>query len=91
MPPIMSLSHSIVKREAGFAGDQIWWRLRITQGLREVWQMTGVTNAKIARVAARGVAPNDWYWSLKGGLSIVFRYEADALKAAERFDENVTR
>ncbi len=68
-----------MERETGPSSDQVWWRLRVTQGLRDVWQMVGVTNADLARVVAHGVASNDWYWSsLRDGLSVVFRHEADA-------------
>jgi hypothetical protein len=85
LPTITAHPYSLVERETGPSGDQVWWRLRVTQQLREVWQMLGVTNADLARVVAHGVASNDWYWSLRSGLLVVFRHETDALKAAERF------
>ncbi len=76
----------LVERVTGPSGDQVWWRLRVTLAVREVWQMIGVTSdADLAKIVAQGVASNDWHWTLKDGLSVVFRHEADALKAAELF------
>jgi hypothetical protein len=74
-----------VEREVGSSGDQVWWRLRIAESSREVYQMMGLESDDLAKTVAHGVASNDWYWSLPGGLSVVFRHEADAFKAAEWF------
>lgn len=82
LPTITTHPHPIVEREMGPSGDQVWWRLRMTQELRDVWQMVGVANADLSRIVAHGVASNDWYWSLHGGLSVVFRHEAEAVIAA---------
>lgn len=82
---------SLVGREIGSSGDQVWWRLRITESSREVYKMMGLTDADLARTVADGIALNDWYWSLRGNLSVVFRHKADAFKAASRFLRKVAR
>jgi hypothetical protein len=89
LTPVAGHPHPFVRRETGPSGDQVWWRLHITEGLRRVWLMAGVADADLVGVVANGIASSDWYWSLDGGLSVVFRHEADALKAAERFDDRL--
>lgn len=82
---------SFVERQTAPSGDQVWWLLRVTEGLREVYQMVGLTDADLAQAIAQGVASYDWHWSLRSGLLVVFRYEEDAFKAAEQFANGLVR
>jgi hypothetical protein len=87
----MAHPHPLLERKTGSSGE-VWWYLRVPQGMRDAFQMTGLTNVNVAQMLACGVASDNWHWSLCGGLSVVFRHEADALEAAARwFDDRLFR
>jgi hypothetical protein len=77
----------IVERTTTGSG-QAWSRLRLPQGLREVFTMVGLHDAEIAASISAGAAAGDWYWKAGDELSVLFRHEADARRAAARYNDH---